>query len=218
MGCAKAHPARHKHTLKAPVIIRPMQTPTRRAALFVALLTLPLLAPADGERPSKPKSAQAKPALRKYDDAAATAQRAYERALATARKERQADLDKALKAAMRAGSLEEAKAIEAAAKEIAHDAAAPNDEAAVKDVLLGTWVVVASEPSEWTFLADGTVRSNRNGPNGVWRLEKGHVMIRWNESQWETFEAPIHPAGVGGATHISPTMRVHARKSDARPK
>jgi hypothetical protein len=83
------------------------------ATVLATVLTLPLLTSAAGDDPG-PKSPKAKAALRKYDRSVERAKAEYDRAVAAAAKDLRSELDVALKAAMSAGSLAEAKAIEAA--------------------------------------------------------------------------------------------------------
>lgn len=85
---------------------------TRRIVILVTLLTLPLVAAEGDDAP--PKSSKAKAALKKYDRAVEKAKADYDRAVAAAGKELRGELDVSLKAAMKAGTLDEAKRIEAA--------------------------------------------------------------------------------------------------------
>lgn len=82
-------------------------------SVVVAALVLPLTVAASGDE-ERPKSPKATIALKKYDRAVEKAKADYDRAVAAAAKELRAELDVALKGAMKSGSLDEAKAIEAA--------------------------------------------------------------------------------------------------------
>lgn len=92
-----------------------MQNALRRSTVLALVVTLPLLALAQTPAaPEQPRSPKARAALTKYDRAVAKAKADYDRAVATAARELRGDLDDALQAAMKAGSLEEAKRIDAA--------------------------------------------------------------------------------------------------------
>ena len=100
-----------------------MRNALRRSTVLTLVVTLPLLALAQKpDAPEPPKSPKAKAALAKYDRAVAKAKADYDRAVATAARELRGDLDDALKAAMKAGSLDEAKRIEAALVRVKGDA------------------------------------------------------------------------------------------------
>ena len=80
--------------------------------VWVSLLIVPLLLAATGDN-LKPKSAKARAAITKYDRAVAKAKADYDSAVAAAKKNLKGELDVALRAALKAESLDEAKAIEA---------------------------------------------------------------------------------------------------------
>ena len=94
--------------------------------LALALLAIALNVPAapDAKSPELPKSPKAKAAIKKYERALDAAKAEHDRATAAARKELNGQLDAAIKDAMKAGTLDEAKRIEAAKVEAEGDAGA----------------------------------------------------------------------------------------------
>ena len=104
-----------------------------RLPLIVGLTLMLMLVGGAGD--GEPQSTKAKAALRKYERTVAKAKADYDQAVAAAGKTLSAELDEALKVAMKSGSLEEANRIKAAKDErgAADPGAAPFD---------GTWAVV----------------------------------------------------------------------------
>ena len=137
-----------------------MRTITPRRLLGVLLLTLPMLVAADTPKSAGPRSPKAKAAIRKYERSVEKAKAEYDRAVAAAAKELKAELDVALKAAMKAGSLEEAKRIESARPSApAGQASAPGrgggGGAAAAAGMAGRWRVTYVNGSERTYAVDG---------------------------------------------------------------
>ena len=123
--------------------------PTRTAVL-TALLILPLVGAGD----EGPKSPKARAAIRKYEKVVERANADRDRAVAAAAQDLRAELDASLKAAMKAGSLEEAKAIEAVGKSLAAPAAKSEKARDLAASLVGTWDVVCANRMQRTYTID----------------------------------------------------------------
>lgn len=129
-----------------------MRTQTTRGILLSLLVTLPLLVAADEPKAEQPKSPKAKAALKKYDRAVEKAKADYDRAVAAAAKELNGELDVALKAAMKSGTLDEAKRIEAVGKSIAMPT--PDKTSRSIEGLVGTWEIRYANQTERTYTID----------------------------------------------------------------
>lgn len=115
-----------------------------------------------GAASAEPRSSKAKTALRKYDKAIEKARADYDAVAKAAAKALSSEIDDALKTAMKSGSLEEAKAIEAAKAE--RLAAASQQTSGNLD---GEWVVVFDNGVERRYAIHGDQFSVQEGSKTV---------------------------------------------------
>ena len=169
--------------------------PTRLAA--VAVIALAFVAAGDAE----PQSLRAKNALRKFDRAVQRADAARDEAVALAGATLAQELDEALKAAMKAGSLEEANAIKSAKE--ARAKSKPRGLAAVA-TLDGRWNVIygngikrryafKGEHFEW-IEKDQTRPGTLTRDDGAFLLDTGDGKVeRWTPVAERCFVEHFNP-------------------------
>ena len=153
---------------------------------IILLFPIALLVAAGAEtKPEQrePKSPVARNALKKYDEAIEKAKASYDIAEASARKELSAGLDDALKAAMAAGSLDEANRINAIrSDEKAEPEQKPSVKLEVPRKVLGKWFISDAEGHDKRriFLRkDHLVIHEIESLLGVWIIVNDNLSITW---------------------------------------
>ena len=148
-------------------------------------------AAAAADAPDPPRSLKAKTALKKYDRAVEKARLAYDQAVAAATKELNGELGAALKQAMQAGSLEEAKRIEAAQSARPAAAAAAGGRSGGggdQRGMIGTWSVRYTNRTErtYTISADGRLSVEGGATTKLARPEAGGgLLLDFNDGKVE---------------------------------
>jgi len=68
----------------------------------------------------------------------------------------------------------------------------PSATTEVKEALLGKWrVSVGSYVATWEFHEDGTVTATEGTREGRWTEGDSQILIKWNDTQWESFRLPL---------------------------
>lgn len=129
---------------------------------------------------AQPKSAAAVAAVRKHDDAALKARKAYLEALIAADRQEVADLQRAMIAATKSGDLDEAEAIKAQ-RDIAADDQTKQEEALAGDSKKTKWIVwhidVLGNRNTFWLLPNGSAFTPND--HGTWTRMGSVVTIKW---------------------------------------
>lgn len=82
--------------------------------------------------------------------------------------------------------------------------------------LLGKWSVRCGPnfQSVWSFQRDGTVLSTNGAHKGTWQWDQQNrrILIRWNETEWDSLNLPLNEKEASGATFHPEGWRVVAVK------
>lgn len=151
----------------------------KNAIILLTLLSISFICLAgDKPNPDKPRSPAAVAALNKHEAAIARAQADYHRAIAAAERQLVADLDDAMKVAMKSQNVEEIKRIDAAKSEAV---AASKASAAIPNI--GPGQLTPEDVAGKTFITSafsGPIRNrrtlDRNGSG--WRVEGGKLLLQ----------------------------------------